>query len=173
MRVRLDNSRLRQLHRRKFQSSPHGTWPRCNADVSCGGLAARKCAMNYKSFSALTTLTLLLAPLGVSAHHSLAAEFRTDNPIEITGVITDMEWINPHSYLFLDVTDEAGDVVSWHLELLPTSMLRKAGLTKELMIGDGRPVTVRIHTARDGTATLGYILKITYADGHYYQLAAE
>ena len=52
-------------------------------------------------------------------------------------------------------------------------MLRKAGLTKALMIGDGRPVTVRIHTARDGTATLGYILKITYADGHYYQLAEQ
>jgi len=129
--------------------------------------------MNYKRLSVTMTLALLLAPLGLSAHHSLVAEFQTDNPIEITGVITDMEWINPHSYLSLDVTDEAGGIITWHLELLPTSMLRKAGLTKALMIGDGRPVTVRIHTARDGTATLGYILKITYADGHYYQLAEQ
>ena len=129
--------------------------------------------MNPKRLSAATTLVLILAPLGASAHHSLLAEFRTDAPTEITGVITDMDWINPHSYLYVDVTDEAGDVVTWHLECLPTAMLRKAGLTKALMIGDGRPATIRIHTARDGTSNLGYILKITYADGHYYQLAEE
>lgn len=115
---------------------------------------------------------LLLAP-SISAHHSLLGEFRTDSPTEITGVITDMDWINPHSYIYMDVTDKAGNVVTWHLESLPTAMLRKAGLTKAMMIGDGRPATVRIHTARDGTSNLGYILKITYADGHFYQLAEE
>ncbi len=129
--------------------------------------------MINKSLSVAIALALLLAAYGASAHHSLFAEFRTDSPIEITGVFTDMDWINPHTYLYLDVTDEAGGVVSWHLESLPTAMLRKAGLTKALMIGDGQPVTVRIHSARDGTSNLGYILKITYADGHYYQLAEE
>ena len=129
--------------------------------------------MNYNSLAPATTLALLLISAGVSAHHSLLAEFRTDSPTEITGVITDMDWINPHSYVYVDVTDDAGNVVNWHLESLPTAMLRKAGLTKAMMIGDGRPATIRIHTARDGTSNLGYILKITYADGHYYTLAEE
>ncbi len=129
--------------------------------------------MKYNSLVLATPLALLLISAGVSAHHSLLAEFRTDSPTEITGVITDMDWINPHSYVYVDVTDDAGNVVNWHLECLPTAMLRKAGLTKAMMIGDGRPATIRIHTARDGTSNLGYILKITYADGHYYTLAEE
>ena len=129
--------------------------------------------MKYNSLALATALALLLISAGVSAHHSLLAEFRTDSPTEITGVITDMDWINPHRYVSVDVTDDAGNVVNWHLECLPTAMLRKAGLTKAMMIGDGRPATIRIHTARDGTSNLGYILKITYADGHYYTLAEE
>ena len=129
--------------------------------------------MKYNSLGLAGTLALLLISTELSAHHSLLAEFRTDRPTEITGVITDMDWINPHTYMYVDVTDEAGNVVNWHLESLPTAMLRKAGLTKAIMIGDGRPATIRIHTARDGTSNLGYILKITYADGHYYTLAEE
>ena len=126
--------------------------------------------MNYKSLAA-GVLSLLCSAPWASAHHSLLAEFNADSAIELTGIIMDMDWINPHSYIYLDVTDENGNVVTWHLEALPTAMLRKAGLTKAMMIGDGRPVTILIHTARNGNKTLGYILKITYADGHYYQLA--
>jgi hypothetical protein len=130
-------------------------------------------AMNYKSLAAAGFLLLLVPAPWAAAHHSLLAEFNADSAIELTGVIMDMDWINPHSYIYLDVTDEDGSVVTWDLECLPTAMLRKAGLTKAMMIGDGRPVTIRLHTARDGTTNLGYILKITYADGHYYQLSEE
>jgi hypothetical protein len=129
--------------------------------------------MNYKSLCVAGTVALLLPTAWLSAHHSLLAEFDIHNSIELTGVITDMDWINPHSYLYLDVSDEDGDIVTWHLESLPVAMLRKAGLTKEMMVGDGRPVTIQLHTARDGTSNLGYILKITYADGHFYQLGVE
>ncbi|TDJ44853.1 MAG: hypothetical protein E2O51_05975 [Gammaproteobacteria bacterium] len=126
--------------------------------------------MNYKSLAAGVLSLLWSAPWAL-AHHSLLAQFNADSAIELTGIIMDMDWINPHSYIYLDVADEDGNVVTWHLEALPTAMLRKAGLTKAMMIGDGQPVTVLIHTARNGNKTLGYILKITYADGHYYQLA--
>lgn len=128
--------------------------------------------MNYKSLAA-GVLSLLWSAPWASAHHSLLAQFNADSAIELTGIIMDMDWINPHSYIYLDVADEDGNVVTWHLEALPTAMLRKAGLTKAMMIGDGQPVTVLIHTARNGNKTLGYILKITYADGHYYQLSEE
>ncbi len=129
--------------------------------------------MNYKSSSISMLAALLLFSASAVAHHSLLGQFRVDRPIEISGVITDMDWINPHSYIYLDQTDDDGNVVTWELETLPTAMFRKAGLTKAMLIGDGEPVTVRIHTARDGTSNLGYILKITYADGHFYQLSEE
>jgi len=80
--------------------------------------------MTYNSFELATTFTLLLVSTELSAHHSLLAEFRTDSPTEITGVITDMDWINPHSYLYVDVTDEAGNVVNWHLEEAPPCIER-------------------------------------------------
>ena len=128
--------------------------------------------MNYGRLS-VGILGFLLSATGVSAHHSRPAQYNMDTPVELTGVITSMDWINPHSYIYLDVTDEDSSVLTWELESLPTAMLRKAGLTKAMVIGDGQPVTVRIHTARDGTKNLGYALKITYADGHYYQLGED
>jgi hypothetical protein len=91
----------------------------------------------------------------------------------LKGTITKIEWINPHTYIHIDVPDEKGVVTSWRLESLPTAMLRKAGLNPELLMnGDGK-VTASAMLARDGTQHLGYLLKLTYEDGHYYQLAAE
>ncbi len=121
----------------------------------------------------ISILATLVLVTGASAHHSRPAQYNMDSPIELTGVIRDMDWINPHSYLYLDVKSEDGEVVTWNLETLPLAMFRKAGMTKAMIIGDGQPVTVRIHTARDGTPNLGYTLKITYADGHYYQLGED
>ncbi len=122
------------------------------------------------TISILATLVLVTE---ASAHHSRPAQYNMDSPIDLTGVITGMDWINPHSYIYLDVTSEDGEVVTWNLETLPVAMFRKAGITKAMIIGDGQPVTVRIHTARDETPNLGYTLKITYADGHYYQLGED
>ena len=126
--------------------------------------------MYYSRLPFAGMLMLALPAAATFAHHSRSAQYNMDSPVEITGVITDMDWINPHSYIYLDVTDEDGTVMMWQLETLPTAMFRKAGLTKAMIVGDGRPVTVLIHTARDGTPNLGYTLHITYADGHYYQL---
>ena len=82
-----------------------------------------------------------------------------------------MQWQNPHIYVFLDVKEGDGSVVSWALETLPTAMMRKAGLSKESMMGSpGEVVTVALVPARDGTQHLGWISKITYADGRYYAL---
>jgi len=129
--------------------------------------------MSLKNFMVLLGLPLLLGPAAAAAHHSVAGVFSAD-VVELTGVIADMDWINPHTHIYLDVTAEGGDVVRWELESLPTAMLRKAGVTKAMIMGDGRPVTVRARTARDpATPNRAYTLKITYADGHVYQLSAE
>jgi hypothetical protein len=123
--------------------------------------------------AAFGLLCASLAPPPASAHHSVAGQFDSSQRFELTGTISEVEWINPHIYIYLDVKDEQGAVKSWRLESLPTAMLRKAGLTKEMIIADGMPVTVSGYPARDGTKNLGWVLKLTYADGHYYQLAGE
>jgi len=107
-----------------------------------------------------------------AAHHSFSGEFDSTKKAQLVGTISQVEWINPHTYIHIDVKDEQGAVATWRVESLPTAMMRKAGLTKELIIGDGSPVTADVILARDGTQHLAWATKLTYADGHYYQLAA-
>ncbi len=73
----------------------------------------------------------------------------------ITGIVSKVDWINPHVYIHMDVADEKGEITTWRLESLPTAMLRKAGLTSEMIKGGGQKVTAAALMARNGTAELG------------------
>jgi hypothetical protein len=106
------------------------------------------------------------------AHHSVAGQFDMSEPVTWTGVISSVDWINPHIYIHLDVADEGGVVTTWALETVPPAMMRRAGLSSATLLGDGETVTIEGLRARDGTENLGYILKITYPNGRYYQLSA-
>lgn len=128
-------------------------------------------ARTWLPLAAAAALTVAAGESG--AHHSVAGQFDAAKRVTITGTVTKVDWINPHSYLYIDVADEQGNVTTWRLESLPTAMLRKAGLTSDLLKGDGGKVTADAILARDGTANLGWLLKLTYEDGHYYQLAGE
>jgi len=112
----------------------------------------------------LLTATLAAAAVPVMAHHSLAAEFDESAPVTLTGVITKIEWINPHAYLYVDVADQAGKVTSWSLETFPPATLRRGGLTKETL-GLGQKVTLLAFKARRGES-LAFLRKITFPDGH-------
>jgi len=114
-----------------------------------------------------------LAVGSAGAHHSVAGQFDAAKHATITGKITKIDWINPHVYIHMDVTDDKGEVTAWRLESLPTAMLRKAGLTTAMLMGDGGKVTAATILARDGTENLAWLLKLTYEDGHEYQLAGE
>ena len=105
------------------------------------------------------------------AHHSLTAEFDTRKTLVLTGVVSHVEWVNPHIYVDLDVTDAAGQVATWHLECVPVAMARKAGVSMKTLMGNGDRVTVDAFAARDGTPHLGFLAKITYPDGHHFQFA--
>lgn len=107
------------------------------------------------------------------AHHSVSGQFDMSETVTWTGVISSVDWINPHIYVHLDVTDEDGGVTTWQLETVPPAMMRRAGLSSQKLIGDGETVTIEGLRARNGTENLGYILKISYPDGRYYQLAAR
>ena len=94
--------------------------------------------------------------------------------VTLKGVISGLDWGNPHIYVLLDVTEENGAKNTWRLETFPPAQMRRAGLTKELIMGKpDEMVTVTILQARDGTKHLGYIERITYQDGHFNQLGSN
>ena len=122
----------------------------------------------------------LVCTLGVTAlaadaggHHSVAGVFDAGKRTTISGTISKVDWINPHVYIYMDVADDKGAVTTWRLESLPTAMLRKAGLTSEMIKGGGQQVTAVAILARNGTPNLGWLLNLTYEDGHEYVLAGE
>ena len=118
----------------------------------------------------ILAILLLVASAGF-AHHSVAGQFDTSKSLTLKGSISKVNWMNPHIYVYLDVKETDGSVSTWALETLPTAMMRRAGLSKEAVMGTpGEVVTVQIVPARDGTKHMGWISKITYADGRYYAL---
>src|ERR1041385_7364353 len=95
-------------------------------------------------------VTLVLGATAASAHHSVVGEFDTGKAVTLKGTISKVQWMNPHIFVYLDVKEADGTVSSWALETLPTAMMRKAGLSKEAVMGTaGEVVTVNVIPARD------------------------
>ena len=111
--------------------------------------------------SAWIAAAALLAP--VYAHHSGAAEFDSTKKIDLKGVVTKVEWTNPHAHFFIDVTDADGKVTNWNLELASPSILIRNGW-KRTSIKDGDTVSVKGSRARDGS-NLGIAEVVVFPDG--------
>ena len=126
--------------------------------------------MRHRRGGLLMAVTMgLVATATVLAHHSVPGQFDTTKPMTLKGVISKVDWINPHIYVRLDVKEPDGTTSTWSLSTLPTAMMRRAGLTKETLQGKpGEEVTINAVPARDGSKHLGWINKITYADGHAF-----
>jgi uncharacterized protein DUF6152 len=120
-----------------------------------------------------TTLALLALSCAqpVLAHHSLSGQFDVERAVHIAGTVSRVEWANPHVYIYVDAKDAAGKPVTWKLESLPVAMMRKAGLSKNELLADGKPVQIDAHPARNGTPNLGYMLHIKFADGRFVQFS--
>jgi hypothetical protein len=117
----------------------------------------------------LATLGAALMALPARAHHSFTAEFTADREITVKGKLTTIDWINPHIYYHLDVTDDSGNTTEWLFESFNPSWYRKAGITRS-MLGEGQIVTITAYPAKDGTKNLGFFREIMFADGHKYML---
>ena len=114
---------------------------------------------------------LLLAVAAIAgAHHSVPGQFDTAKPMTLKGVISDIDWVNPHIYIHLDVKSDSGVVEKWSLGSAPPAMLRKANLTKAKLMGKGEVVEIVVYPARDGTKFLAWLTKITYPDGRVLTL---
>ena len=129
-------------------------------------------------FRITALLALLLCGVAlagrVSAHHSIQAQFDINKTFNITGTVAKMEFINPHSYLTINVKDADGKVTKWAFEMTGLAGLRRAGLSRAdrggLKAGD--EVTVTALAPRDGSNS-GLAQVLTMGDGRVFKLLAD
>jgi len=117
--------------------------------------------MNWQLTRMLVGLGLLAVP--VRAHHAFAAEYDADKPVKVKGVVSKVEWMNPHIWFYVDVTDENGKVTTWGFSGGPPGMLMRRGINKDVLkIGD--IIIVEGFRAKDNSnnASGG---NVTFADG--------
>ena len=112
----------------------------------------------------LAALGVAVAAAGpVSAHHSFAAQYDANSPVTLKGVVTKVEWMNPHARFYINVTDAAGKVANWNLELASPNYLKRAGWSST-SLKEGDEVTVEGSLARSG-ANMANAASVTLADG--------
>ena len=113
--------------------------------------------------AAIPGAVLFLAVAPAWAHHAFAAEFDASKPVKLHGRVTKVEWINPHSWIHLDVTEADGKVTSWMVEGGSPNVLIRRGLTKG-SVPEGTEIVVDGYLAKDGTKRANG-RDITFADG--------
>jgi hypothetical protein len=93
--------------------------------------------MRYTLLAAFSGLGVLVAAVPALAHHTFAAEFDAQAPLTLSGIVTKVDWANPHVYVRVDAKDPNGQTRNWTLELAGASVLARKGWTKEsLKIGE-------------------------------------
>ncbi|HEY2845081.1 MAG TPA: DUF6152 family protein [Bryobacteraceae bacterium] len=114
--------------------------------------------------AAIAGAILLAVGLPVFAHHSGAAEFDSTKKIALTGVVTKVEWTNPHAHFYMDVTDASGKVENWNLELASPNVLIRNGWSRN-SVKKGDTITITGARAKDNS-NLGTAGTIVFPDGH-------
>ena len=125
-----------------------------------------------------TTASLVIAGIGLAlafapvvAHHAFSAEFDADRPMQLQGTVTKTEWINPHSWIHIDVTNENGTVESWAIECGAPNALIRRGLNKN-SIPAGTELVVDGYGAKDGSNTAN-ARDITLPDGSQFYVGSS
>ena len=118
--------------------------------------------MNVK-FTTSVAGVLLVAAFPANAHHSFAAEFDANSPIDLTGTVTKVAWTNPHTFFYIDVQTADGKVESWAFEAGTPNVLFRRGFTKNSLL-PGTKIIIDGYRAKDGSRRANG-RDITFADG--------
>jgi hypothetical protein len=106
--------------------------------------------MVRKACFILAAIGLVVTTVPMNAHHAFSAEFDAKRPVKLRGVVTKMEWINPHSWIHIDVKDANGKVTPWMVEGgAPNALLRRGFTKKSLPVGT--EVLIEGYQAKDGS----------------------
>ncbi len=108
-------------------------------------------------------LTAAALTVPISAHHAFTSEFDGNQPVKLTGVVTKMEWINPHAWIHVDAKDETGKVVSWMIECGSPNTLLRRGMTKA-SVTSGMEIVVEGYRSKDGSNKANG-RDVTFTDG--------
>ena len=119
--------------------------------------------MRAKLSVVVAGLGLMLAAVPVLAHHSFAAEYDAQKPVKFQGTVTQMEWINPHAWIHVDVKGTDGKTVNWMVEAGAPNALLRRGFNKQSLL-PGTVIMVEGYQAKDG-AMRANGRDITYTDG--------
>jgi hypothetical protein len=123
--------------------------------------------VHLKGTLSLITIGLLLNAQNVTAHHAFSAEFDALKPVEVKGVVTKAEWVNPHSWVYVDVKEADGTVSNWGFEFGAPFSLKQKGLTKTVL-PSGTEVVINGYLSKNGKK-FAYSTSIKLADGRVFQ----
>lgn len=127
--------------------------------------------MRLKILAIAVLAASLLASVPLEAHHPFKAEFDDSKPVSLQGKVTKLEWINPHSWIHLDVEDPNGVVTSWLVECASPNFMTRAGLAKsELEVG--AQLTIQAFPAKDGHRRAG-ATKIVLKNGQSFPVSTQ
>src|ERR1700722_3712565 len=129
----------------------------------------KEISMRRKLSLALAAAAALFCTLPLLAHHAVSAEFDASKMVTLKGVVSKVDWVNPHIFVYFDAKDDSGKVTTWRLQSLPPMFFKNSGLTKDKLL-NGSDATVTAYPAKDGTDGFGFLLKLSYPDGHFYNL---
>jgi hypothetical protein len=119
---------------------------------------------NLKILAAVVVAASCLgAATSSQAHHAFAAEFDNEKPLKLEGVVTKANFVNPHSWLYLDVKNKDGTFTNWGVEFGTPNTLRVNGLAKD-DVKPGTPVSIEGYMAKNG-GPFGYSQTVTFQDG--------
>jgi hypothetical protein len=127
--------------------------------------------MQSKLLKAIASACLLAAALPVEAHHSFSAEFDSTKPVTLEGKVVQMEWVNPHSWLTIDVTKADGTVERWRIEGGSPSVLLRLGWNRNSLPA-GTRIKVIAFQAKDGSLR-GSSRDIEFPDGRKMDLGGS
>jgi hypothetical protein len=126
--------------------------------------------MRIQVVSVVVGMALIGAAVALSAHHAFSAEFSVDKPVTLQGVVTKIEWVNPHTWMYIDVKNPDGTVVNWAIEGGAPNTLIRRGVRKN-SLPPGVEVTVEGYQAKNG-ANVANGRNITWPSGLTLSLAS-
>lgn len=120
--------------------------------------------------SAVIVSVALFVSASAWAHHSPSSIFDMTKKLTFTGTLTQVEWVNPHIAIYVDIKKPDGTTENWKFESAPPSWLRRVGINSaDFKKQIGQTITIEGNRAKDGTA-YGFLQKVTFANGNSYEM---